>query len=105
MCGAVTLICFKAARQTAAAPQAAPEGPRALDEELAEKTRDAIKALEAAEAVGGGEALKQAWKLLQTPSTAPRALLLVNEVADSADKEVREAVKNTQVQSGLGLDW
>ena len=25
--------------------------------------------------------------------------------ADSADKEVREAVKNTQVQSGLGLDW
>ena len=69
---------------------AAPEIPRDAD-----KTRDAIRLLVAAEEAGGGDALGEARGLLQTPcaQSAANALIAIGNVATNCDDEALGAVK------------
>ena len=80
---------------------AAPELSSAIGNELADKTRDAIKALDdaeealkTAEVAVGSDDLEQSRKLLEAPETAPRALLLVNAIADRCMNEAPEALED-----------
>ena len=70
------------------APATTPEGPGA-EEEAAEKTRDAVQLLEAAQEASQSEALGDARQLLETPcaKSAARALMATADVAKDCDKE------------------
>ena len=67
----------------------------------AEKTRDAIQSLEAALGAWGGreewggDALREACRLLEAPcaKSAASALIVIGEVAQSCDEEAASAVK------------
>ena len=87
---------LEASGQTAAS-QSAHEGSRA-GEQAADKTRDAIQSLRAAEEAGGGDSLGQAIRLLEAPcaESAASALMALADVARSCDEEARGAVKAAQ---------
>ena len=87
---------LEASGQTAAS-QSAHEGSRA-GEQAADKTRDAIQSLRAAEEAGGGDLLGQAIRLLEAPcaESAASALMALADVARSCDEEARGAVKAAQ---------
>jgi len=87
---------LEASGQTAAS-QSAHEGSRA-GEQAADKTRDAIQSLGAAEEAGGGDSLGQAIRLLEAPcaESAASALMALADVVRSCDEEARGAVKAAQ---------
>ena len=72
---------------------AAPEIPRDAD-----KIRDAIRLLVAAEEAGGGDALGESRGLLQTPcaQSAANALIAIGDVAANCDDGALGAVKASE---------
>ena len=70
--------------------RAVPEIPQEAD-----KTREAIRLVVAAEEAGGGDRLREARGLLHTPDaqSAAHALIALGNVAKTCDKEALEAVK------------